>query len=100
MRHMPKEWTVDRVIREGSAWDSDWEIVDSIATVEARIAELEEAVRVLAERLGSCEHMLACYRVGRRPSESALDRSRTTDDNVNANPITHAAVEAARKKGQ
>lgn len=62
-----------------------------------RIAELEEAVRVLAARVASQEYMLACYRVARRPSELLLDNARETSDAVENNPTTRAAVEKARK---
>lgn len=61
-------------------------------TAEAQLAAEREAVRVLGERVRSCEHMLACYRVGRRPSEIALDTARSTSDAVDANPIAAAAV--------
>ena len=70
---------------------------------ESRVAELtgeleraREAVRVLGQRVHSCEHMLACYRVGRRPSDIALDAARESSDAVDANPIASALRDAAK----
>ena len=61
-----------------------------------QVADRDEAIRLLAERNHSNEHMLACYRTGKRPSEIALDRARETVDAVLANPLAAAALLKAR----
>ena len=66
-----------------------------IAALEAELAAEREAVRALGDRVNSCEHMLACYRVGRRPSDIALDTARETADAVDNNPLARASVEKA-----
>lgn len=68
-----------------------------LATLESQLSAEREAVRALGDRVNSCEHMLACYRVGRRPSDIALDTARETADAVDNNPIARAAVEKAGK---
>lgn len=45
-----------------------------------RLAALREQVAALKAAVSSTEHLLACYRVGRRPSEKALDRKTSADD--------------------
>lgn len=98
----------------GHAWDSVEDPVkfiremrgdesDRITALETALAAMtaerdarDVAIGVLGDRVRSCEHMLACYRVGRRPSDVALDTASHTAQEVDTNPLARAAVEGER----
>jgi len=102
MNDEQNEWFT-RIVNDHGGWHED------LPTGEAHIEEIignlkkdrdaqAEAVRVLGHRVRSCEHMLACYRVGRRPSDVALDAARYTAEAVDANAIARAAVEGGKRE--
>ena len=61
----------------------------------SRVRELEEAVRILAKNLHIANHLLACNRVGRRPTEIMLDKANEERDALESNPIAADAVKEA-----
>ena len=94
------EWFT-RIADDHGGWHED------LPTGEAHIEEIignlkkerdarDVAIGVLGDRVRSCEHMLACYRVGRRPSDVALDTASHTAQEVDSNPLARAAVEGER----
>jgi len=73
--------------------------IDHLAlALDAAIAERDEAIRVLAERLRYSEHLLACHRMNKRPNSAMLDDAIDAMDAVTANAIANAAVSAARRR--
>lgn len=80
-----------------AAWRKRAEEAETaLAAMTAERDARDVAIGVLGDRVRSCEHMLACYRVGRRPSDVALDTARHTAQEVDANPLARAAVEGER----
>lgn len=63
---------------------ADKKISEEMADTIRALLSAARLVPVLMARVESCEHMLACYRVGRRPSEIALDKARTTQEELDA----------------
>ena len=80
-----------------AAWRKRAEEAETaLAAMTAERDARDVAIGVLGDRVRSCEHTLACYRVGRRPSDVALDTASHTAQEVDFNPIARAAVEGER----
>jgi hypothetical protein len=61
----------------------------------SRVRELEDAVRIVATNLHIANYLLACDRVGCRPTEIMLDKANEASDALITNPIAADAVKEA-----
>lgn len=76
----------------GCVSEMECRLLATIADRDAAIRERDEAIRILGNKVQSDSHLLACYRLKKRPTDAAIDVAGTTSADVAKNPLARQAV--------